>query len=177
MNDGEIIKQKLIDGDPNAFERIFEKYYRKVFAFFMLNYKNKEDAEESVQDVFYTLWKDRQKLKEINDIEAWIFAICFNVIRKYYRRLALKKKHMQAFSEHFLDRDDSTAIDIEYNDLLEKTDILLQNLPPRQRTIFLLSRKNSMSNLEISKKLNISLRTVDNQLSRAKTFLKGALNN
>jgi RNA polymerase sigma-70 factor (family 1) len=164
------------EGDPEAFDQIFEKYYRKVYAFSLSNFKNKEDAEEAVQDVFYNLWKDRAKLKELKDLEAWIFSICLNIIRKHFRKLAVEKKHLKVFSDSYLDSDYSTSNEVEYRDLLEKTDKIIEKLPPRQKTIFQLSRKESMSNLEISEKLSISVRTVDNQLSRAKAFIRKALN-
>ena len=49
----------VMDGDPVAFEKIFEKYHRKVFAFALRSFRNTEDAEGAVQEVFYQLWKDR----------------------------------------------------------------------------------------------------------------------
>ncbi|MEN8231004.1 MAG: RNA polymerase sigma-70 factor [Bacteroidota bacterium] len=167
--------KKLVRDDPDAFDQIFENYYRKVYAFSLGNFRNKEDAEEAVQDVFYNLWKDRAKLKDLKDLEAWIFTICLNIIRKHFRKLASEKRHLQKYAESYSDSDSSTMTEVEYRDLLERTERIIEDLPPRQRTIFLLSRKESLSNLEISKKLNISVRTVDNQLSKAKAFLKEAL--
>ena len=82
-----IVLEKVIKGDPAAFDLIFERYYRKVYAFSLRNLRNKEDAEGVVQDVFYNLWKDREKLKRLNDLEAWIFSICLNIIRKHFRKL------------------------------------------------------------------------------------------
>ena len=49
----------LISGDPVAFAKIFEKYFRKVYAFALRSFRNVEDAEGAAQDVFYQLWKDR----------------------------------------------------------------------------------------------------------------------
>lgn len=175
MQEDKKILQRLKKGDPEAFNQIFEKYYRKVYAFSLSNFRNKEDAEEAVQDLFYHLWKDRAKLNELKNLEAWVFSICLNIIRKHFRSLALEKKHIKAFTENYLDSDYSTDIEVEYRDLLEKTDEIIEKLPPRQKTIFLLSRKESMSNLEISRKLKISVRTVDNQLTRARAFIKEGL--
>jgi RNA polymerase sigma-70 factor (ECF subfamily) len=169
------ILKRFQEGDPSAFDQIFEKYYRKVYAFSLRSLRNKEDAEGAVQDVFYNLWKDRSKLEELKDIEAWIFTISLNTIRKHFRRLATERKHLSAITERYLDSDDSTVVEVEYRDLLEKAEIIIEKLPPRQKTIFLLSRKEAMSNLEMSEKLNISVRTIDNQLSKAKAFVRKAL--
>ena len=169
------ILKKLNEGDPAAFDLIFEKYYRRVYAFSLHNFRNKQDAEGAVQDVFYNLWKDRSKLKELKDIESWIFSICLNIIRKHFRKLAVAKKHLSSFTHEYLESDNSTITEVEYNDLLEKTEQIIEKLPHRQKTIFLLSRKEAMSNLEISEKLNISVRTIDNQMSKAKAFVRKAL--
>ena len=169
------ILKRFKEGDPDSFDQIFEKYYRKVYAFSLRSLRNKEDAEGAVQEVFYNLWKDRSKLEELKDIEAWIFTICLNIIRKHFRRLATERKHVSLFADQFVDSDDSTVAEVEYRDLLEKTGKIIEKLPPRQKTIFLLSRKEAMSNLEISEKLNISVRTIDNQLSKAKVLVRKAL--
>ena len=176
QTDKEIFK-RLKEGDPDAFELVFEKYHRKVYTFALRNFRNKEDAEEAVQDVFYNLWKDRRKLEDVKEPEAWIFSIVLNIIRKHFRKLATEKKYLNTVSGSLPENDSSTLAEVEYRDLLEKTERIIENLPPRQRDIFLLSRKESMSNPEIAEKLGISVRTVDNQLSRAKTFIREALDN
>ena len=51
-NDSNLI-EKVVKGDPAAFDQIFEKYHRKVYLFSLRNFRNKEDAEGAVQDVFY----------------------------------------------------------------------------------------------------------------------------
>lgn len=167
--------ERFSDGDPTAFDQIFEKYYRKVYTFSLINFRNKQDAEEATQDVFYCLWKDRTRLKDLKDLEAWIFSVCLNIIRKHFRKLAVERKHIKVLMENAQDRDYSTDNDVVYRNLLEKTEKIIEKLPPRQKTIFLLSRKEAMTNVEISKKLNISTRTVDNQLSRAKSFVRKTL--
>ena len=172
--DKEILK-RVLEGDPAAFDLIFIKYYRRVYLFSLHNFRNKEDAEGAVQEVFYNLWKGRSKLTGVNDLESWIFSICLNIIRKHFRKLALERKHLKKFAEQFLESDNSTNVEVEYSNQLEKTDEIIDHLPQRQKAIFILKRDNSMSNLEISQRLNISVRTVDNQLSKAKAFIRKAL--
>lgn len=167
--------QDLIKGDALSFDIIFTKYNKKVYAFSLKNLKNKEDAEGVVQEVFVNLWKDRAKLKEIEKLEAWIFAICFNTIRKHFRKLIRERKHLQKFAESSLWDDNSTVTEIEYNDLLEKAEKIIEKLPSRQKAVFLLSKREGLSNTEISGKLNITKKTVENHLTKAKSFIKKAL--
>lgn len=174
QNNEHILIKKIIRGDASAFEEIYQKYNVKVYRFSLSNLKNREEAEGVVQEVFLSLWKDRKKLKEIENLDAWIFTICFNVIRKIFRKLASERKYLEQLTRN-QKLDDMTSItEVEYNDLLDKAEQLIERLPPRQKSVFLLSKKNGLSNSEISKKLNISLKTVENHLSEAKTFLKKA---
>ncbi len=169
-----ILIKQLIRGDAFAFDEIYNRYNEKVYAFSISNLKNKEDAEGVVQEVFLNLWKDRARLKRLRNMEAWIFTISFNIIRKRFRKLARERIHNAKFSETSLSNDTTTLAEIEYNDLLEKADIIINKLPPRQKTIFLMSKKEGLSNTEISGKLNITNKTVENHLTRARTFLKKA---
>ena len=167
--------RKLVDGDAHSFDILFHKYNKKVYSFSLRNLKNKEDAEGVVQDVFCNLWKDRAKLKEIKNLDAWIFTICFNTIRKHFRQLMREKKHLHEFASYLRDNDNDTSTEIEYNDLLKRTEKLIESLPPRQRTIFLLSKKEGLTNDEISEQLKITKKTVENQLTSAKAHIRKAM--
>ena len=111
-NEHKLIKN-VIKGDAFSFDEIFEKYNEKVYAFSFSNLKNKQDAEEVVQDVFLNLWKDRAKLKELKSLDAWIFTISFNIIRKRFRKIARERKFLENFSETTLSNDNSTVIEVE----------------------------------------------------------------
>ncbi len=167
--------QGLIKGDAQSFDIIFDKYNKKVYAFSLRNLKNKEDAEGVVQEVFVSLWQNRSKLQELKNLEAWIFTVCFNTIRKHFRKLMRERKHLQILADSFLREDNSTATEIEYNDLIEKAEKIIEQLPNRQKDIYLLSKREGLSNAEISIKMNISKKTVENHLTRAKSFIKSAL--
>ena len=173
-NEHKLIKN-IIKGDAYSFDEIFERYNKKVYAFSYHNLKNKQDAEGVVQEVFLNLWKDRAKLKEIQNLDAWIFTISYNVIQKHFRKLARERRHLGKFEETALNHDYSTITDVEYNDLLEKAEKIIERLPLRQKTIYLLSKKEGLSNTEISRKLNIKKKTVENYLTNAKAFLKKSL--
>ena len=73
---------RLLESDGYAFDKIFNRYNVKVYAFALRNLRNKEEAEGVVQDVFMCLWNDREKLKDVRDLDAWVFTITFNIIQK-----------------------------------------------------------------------------------------------
>ena len=173
-NEQKLIKN-IIKGDASTFDTIFEKYNKKVYSFSISYLKNREDAEGVVQEVFYSLWKERTKLKVVKSLDAWIFTISFNIIRKYFRKLVRERKLLKNLSEITSSYDTSSAKEVEYNDLLEKVEKIIDTLPLRQKTIYILSKKDELANTEISSKLNITNKTVENYLSRTKAILKTPL--
>lgn len=167
--------KNLRRGDAYSFDEIFKIYNKKVYAFALKNLRNKQDAEGLVQDVFYNLWKDKSRLAEINNLDAWIFKISYNIIRKHFRRLARENQHLQQFSDIQSENENSSATDIEFEDLLLKAEDIIERLPNRQKTVFLLSNREGLSNNEISQKLNITKKTVENHLTKARHFIKRTL--
>ena len=163
---------RLLESDGYAFDKIFNRYNVKVYAFALRNLRNKEEAEGVVQDVFMCLWNDREKLKDVRDLDAWVFTITFNIIRKKFRRLAKERNQLKELKATRLLDDNSTIDAVEYKDLLSNLESIIDRLPERQKSVFLLSRKSGLNNTEISIKLNISRKTVENHLSNAKKFLK-----
>lgn len=167
--------KKLKKGDVHSFDEVFSVFNKRVYFFSFSYLKNKEEAEGIVQEVFLSLWKNRAKLKVKSDFQAYLFTITFNTIKKRFRKLEREKKHLGAYSLSANVRDDHSDPEQEYahlNQLLEKS---LEQLPPRQKEIFLLSKKEGLTAEEIARKLEISKRTVENHLFRAKTFLKSTL--
>jgi RNA polymerase sigma factor (sigma-70 family) len=167
--------QRLIGGDASAFDIIFEKYNKRVYFFSISNLKNREDAEGVVQEVFYNLWKERAKLKVVKSLDAWIFTISFNIIRNHFRKFVRERKTLKNLTEITSTYDTSSATVVEYSDMLEKAEEIIDRLPLRQKTIYILSQREGLSNTEISSQLNITNKTVQNYLTRAKATLKTAL--
>ena len=76
---------------------------------------------------------------------------------------------------NFIIEDNSTNLDIEYNNLLETANSIIEKMPSRQKNIFLLSINELLTNDEIAQQLDISKKTVENYLAKAKTSLKKSL--
>ena len=167
------LTKKLLEGDIPAFETVFKKYNRKIFTFAYRYLKNKEDAEGIVQEVFMRLWENLKNLKKDSDLNAWLFTVTFNSIRKRFRKLDTEKKHLETFAGLQYQADDIS--ETEYFDLLEKTTGLIEKLPAQQRKVILLRQEKGLTAEEIARELNLSRKTVENHLNRARAFLKKAM--
>lgn len=173
--DERILMFNLSNGDPQSFDIIYGRYNKRVYAFSLRCLKDKHNAESIVQDVFTTIWKDRKKLEKVENLSAWIFVICYNTIKKHYRRLLKEREYLKEFTHTTLLDDHSTESNIEYNDLLVKAQLIIERMPNRIKTIFLMSKQEGLSNDEISKKLGISKKTVENYITNSKLFITKAM--
>jgi RNA polymerase sigma-70 factor (ECF subfamily) len=164
----------LIQGDVRSFEEVFKNYNRKIFIFSYRYLKNQEDAEGIVQEVFLKLWESSKNLKRDSNLNAWLFTVTFNAIRKRFRKLSTEKKHLDYYST-FLENQKQEISESDYFDLLEKTSSLIQKLPPQQRKVILLRKEKGFSSEEMAAELNLSRKTVENHLNRARAFLRKAM--
>ncbi len=183
MNNRELIEsdQYLINqiknGDSYAFDLLYKKHSHKVYYFALRYLKNIEDTEGVVQDLFMYIWTNRSKLKTNTNIQAYFFTITFNLIKKAFRKESYKQEYIK---ELLLQRDEEVNYIIEeeihYQSLIEQVKKILNELSPRKRQIFEMSRFQGMSGNEIAKALNISRATVDNQISETTKIIRKKIN-
>ena len=170
--DDKIIIQNLKKGDVLSFDNIFKKYNKKVYYFALSYLKNQEEAQDVVQEVFMNLWRYRDQINEYYVFSKYLFKITFNATCKSFRKKASDKKQMEEVVRNSIREDNSTDLDIEYNNLFETANALIQKMPARQKEIYLLSMNEQMTPEQIAQQLNISKKTVENYLSRVKTSVK-----
>ena len=173
--DDKVIIDKLKKGDVLSFDEIFKKYQKKVYYFAFSYLKNKEEAEDIVQEVFMNLWRYRTQVNENYVFSRYIFKITYNATCKRFRKHSSDKKQMEEILHSLSIEDNSTKIDMEYNSLLETTNQLIEKLPSRQKSILLLSIEEQLSTDQIAEKLNISKKTIENYLAMAKSSLRKSL--
>jgi RNA polymerase sigma-70 factor (ECF subfamily) len=167
--------RNLQKGDIFSFDEIYGKYNRKIY-FFSLSYlKNKDDAEGVVQEVFLNLWRKRAELKDQYNIDSYLFKIAHNLIRKHFNKLSRERKFIEDYLKSSTMVDNSAGTDFEFEILLELAEKAINKLPSRQKSVYYLSMREGLTSEEISVKLNISKRTVENHLHRAKLYLKKSL--
>lgn len=156
-----------------AFEVIFNKYSKKIY-FFVLGYlKSHEETEEIVQSSFLSLWENRFRLDESSSLKNYLYTIAVNKVFNFLKREVLSKKYLESINE--IDEENPTEKEIYFNEFNAKLETILNRLPEQQRQIFILSRFDNLSNKEIAKKLQLSVRTVENQIYRALKIIKKKL--
>ena len=163
-------------GDMDAFRKIYESFCEPLYRFAFSYLKDSFEAEEIVQDVFLKVWEKREEVDEQKSFKSYLYRITVNKVFNELKHRVVKQKYEQhaiGFDHHTGETPESA---IQFQELNKKIEILLNLLPEQQRNIFILSRWKGLSNAEIAESLNLSIRTVENQIYRASKFIKLHLN-
>ena len=167
---------ELKDGSQLAFKQLFDRYTPRIYRFAKSYLKSDADAEELVQDVFLKLWEKRETLDESKNIRAYIFKIAINSIYNLSKRQNYKQIYNEFVTNNFTQGgNEFTWNEVVYNELKVLLNLYIDKMPAQRRNIFLMSRKHGLSNQEIAKNLNISPRTVENQIYRSISYLRKQL--
>ncbi len=156
-----------------AFDAIYEQYSKRLYVFVFRYLKQEADTEEIVQEVFLKLWESRNKIDLCASFDSFLFTIAYNNTISLLRKKVNEKKYL----EHLVNRQqinnaDALIDEIHFREINRQVKLLIEELTPRQKEIFKLSREEGLTHAEIAEKLHISVNTVKNHLVAALAFLK-----
>lgn len=164
----------LQKGNVLAFDSLFQGYSPKLYGFALKYLKNETDAEELVQEVFVTVWENRQTLKSELSFKSYLFTIALNRIRKHFNKMATSLRYLETLN-YESEVTDSQLIQDNYESVLQRINLIIERMPQRRREIFVKSKLEGMSSKEIAVELDITTGTVDNQVSDALRFIRNQL--
>lgn len=167
--------RKLKAGSQIAFETIYDCFSQKVYSIAIKFGLDREDANEVVQDVFIKLWNHRSTLNENLSIKSYLFTITKNALINRQKKMVYEIAYKKYLEKQDLNTFSQTEDDVYYSDLEQLAETFINKLPTQQKEIFLLSKRENLPSQEIAEKLNLSLRTVENQVYRATKKIKEEL--
>jgi RNA polymerase sigma-70 factor (family 1) len=170
IDDQELIRL-LGEGSKEAFHLLYVRYGSKIRKFARSYLKQEQDSEELVQDVFLKLWDKKEMLDSLGNLRAFIYKIAVNSIYDFIRRKNIEQAFLD-YSKAGTEVSDQTWDEVVFKDMLFHVTQLIKKMPDQRRKIFIMSKKEGLSNDEIAEALHLSKRTVENQLYRATSFLK-----
>ena len=152
----------------SSFAMLFDKYWSLLFRTAFKYLKDKEQSEEITHDIFFNIWNKRHHL-QITTFPAYLHAATRYHVYKYLR---VKEKSLLNFTDDLSTvskaSNSNTAIDkLESEELDNILRNILSKLPKRCQEIFIMSRFENLKNEEIASRLQISQRTVENQITIA----------
>jgi RNA polymerase sigma-70 factor, ECF subfamily len=171
-SDTDIIR-RIGQGDIRQFESLFRSSYVSLVRYARSIIKDQDNAEEIVQDLFYRIWKDREKIKIESSLNGYLFRSVHNRCLHLIEHNRIVEKHTEEMS--FLQRDSPEIPSdiLNYKELQAKIATILEKLPDRCGKIFCMNRFEGLKYSEIAEKLSVSVKTVEANMGRAlKEFRK-----
>lgn len=163
----------ILDGDPTAFSVLFDRYWSKVYTTIFYYLKDPEACKEITHDIFLSIWLKRRHLK-ILSFSAYLQAAArYHVYKHQKTARSLRvtyKENWETLSQQVCRNQGDEHL--RYQELENNVEEYLRSLPKRCREVFILSRRQHLTNEQIAGKLGISKRTVENQLTHALQHLR-----
>ncbi len=168
--------QDLKRGSHKAFDKIYQIYAKRLYAYSLQFTKSPEESEEIVQEVFVKLWTNRMKIRQNETLRSLLF-----IMAKHHLINAYRFKINHPVYEEYVNYMDILSTEdahykLEYNEFVLRLRKTIKTLPVTQQKVIHLSRLQQLSNKEIAEKLSLSEQTVKNQLSLGLKSLKEKLN-
>lgn len=159
--------------DEKAFENIFKTYYSSLASFAMKYVKEPELAEEIVQEMFSNMWIRHETLRIQTSLKSYLFGAVRNACLNYIKHQKVEQK----YAGHTLrtaSKEEATDF-LELDELKAKIALAMDKIPAKCREIFELNRFEGKRYKEIADELNLSLKTVENQMGKALKILRDEL--
>lgn len=156
-------------GDEQAFESLFLHYFPRIKGFISGILQNEEEAEDISQDIFVSMWQNRERLTNIENLNAYLFRVAKNTVSRHIERSLLFRDYQQQTERAAFASGENGSIEEELyaKELESLISVAVEKMPPQRKQIYRMSRVNGLSNEEIATRLSISKRTVENHLTLA----------
>ncbi|WP_307756630.1 sigma-70 family RNA polymerase sigma factor [uncultured Alistipes sp.] len=163
--------KRFKNGDTNAFRTIYMQWYDPILYLLRRITRSEQDAEDLAQDVFSTLWMQRESIDPEKDIRAYIFTMARRTASKHIRRIKIQNNYLSDY--RFDDSEERDQIIAKEMELL--TEYVISKMPAQRREAFLLSLNEGLTPAEIAERLNISPKNARNFVYQARKELKEIL--
>tara|TARA_B100000508_G_scaffold141092_1_gene146442 strand:+ start:108270 stop:108806 length:537 start_codon:yes stop_codon:yes gene_type:complete len=172
MNDETLVKE-CVSGNAKAQRLLFDRFSAKMLGVAIRYIKDKERAEDVLQDAFIKVFKNLKKFKHDGSLEGWIRRIVVNTALDQLRKNKKRQGDLE-LDDSFIEitTNSFTEEQLQAESLMK----IVQSLPDGYRTVFNLFAIEGYSHKEIAEKLNITENTSKSQYSRAKSALREILN-
>lgn len=162
---------KLKSGDEKAFADLVDKYNSKLCLYANSLLNDIPLSEDIVQNLFIKIWEKRDSLREDLPLKSYLYKSLYNACINQYKKTqaltALEKKYVEGLNRIVEKKDEDTL-----DKLKLKVKQAIENLPPKCKEVFILSKKDGLTNIEISEYLNLSVSTIERHITIAFTKIK-----
>ncbi len=172
--DSEIIR-RIRQGDKGQFESLFRTSYVSLVRYAKTIIRDHDSAEEIVQDLFFRLWQDREKLQIESSLNGYLFRAVHNrCLHRIEHERVVERHAREALYSQPGEAENPSEI-IQYKELQSKIAGIIARLPERCGRIFCMNRFEGLKYAEIAEKLSVSVKTVEANMGKALKEFRKAL--
>ena len=153
------------------FEVVFKKHFKNLHAYACNIVRDDVMAEEMVQNVFCRLWEKSDQIELRESVSGYLDRSVYHESLNYLKHLKVRDAY-QTYAVNQMENTNNTSHNLELKELEQRLEVALRELPERCRTIFQMSRFEELKYQEIAEKLELPLKTVENQMGKALRLLR-----
>lgn len=169
------LTDKIRSGDEQAFKEMFGLYYASLCNFSNSYVKSMDAARDIVQEVYVNIWENRENLYIKQSLKSYLYQAVRNRSINYLEKRDQLQKFKMELSILKNERTEKDEDEMINDDLIDRIWEAVEELPERRKSVFILYRKHGLSYEEIGEVMDISTKTVENQLSKALKHLREKL--
>lgn len=171
FNDNDFLVEQLKKGDEKAYMYLLSHYHKRLCAYAQTLINDHSQAEDIVQNVFLKTWRFRKKLDRYFSVQSFLYKSVYNEFLSTYRKdravTLLEEKYMKSLTQVMEETDE-----VELNKMITLVKKEVQKLSPKCKQVFQLSKENGLTNIEIAEYLNISVKAVEAQITKAYKIIR-----
>ncbi|NQX40733.1 RNA polymerase sigma-70 factor, ECF subfamily [Pedobacter steynii] len=171
LNDSNLL-ECLLKGDELAFAEIYSRYKTVLFLHARRMLQDDEQARDVVQEIFTAIWIKKEELRVSTSLKSYLFSSVKHKILNLLLHQKHVEKHMQAMLGLYNAGSFVTDLAVQEKEMARLIEAEIQNLPARMREVFILSRREELSNKEIAQRMGIAEETVKKQIVYALKILR-----
>lgn len=173
-DNNDFLVEALKKGDGKAFAYLMDLHYQALCVYANSLIKDIYIAEDIVQNIYIRIWEQRSSLKANYSLKSFLFKSVYNEFIDQYRKnqslFTLEKIYIDTLNSVTLEEDTET-----FNRILTFVNKEIENLPKKCKEVFVLSKKEGLTNLEIAAYLKVSIKTVEAQIAKAFAVLRATI--
>ena len=152
------------EGNAEAFRKIFESFYPKVYGFVEHLVHDPDEAKDVTQKIFIRMWINRDKFLDVNGYDSYIFILSKYTVLNHIRH---RKTPVTDAPLHDIRDSGSPEDKVQMQEIRKRVDGIVEKMPRQRRQIFRMSRMLGLRNDEIARELDLSKKTVENHINLA----------
>ncbi len=167
-HDQQII-QDIREGREAPFREVFNTYYEGLCQYAFTILRDMDEAEDIVQAMFIKIWEKRQSLTITHTVKSYLYKAVHHQCINQFDHRAVREKYREL---SLIENSGIQLPEVFPNELEDRIVAAINSLPKQCRTIFMMSRYQDMKYSEIAKALELSVNTIENQISKALRILR-----